>query len=213
MPFLRRRGHLASETDMRRHSLLDSFTASASASKLPQVRAEPSTESPALPSVSEDSQPPKTPTQMAPLSSSALPRDSLSAASSHAVPSIVEPSANGHSHSPDDTAQKHRRFSMLRFRNASDSQLAAKAKLHAAATEKAPPVPRRMSPFLPSGSPFLSTAWTKLTIWDYSSRNHHHCSNLHFHSSEKEAFSYEFCSTPTPFRGAAQSRPVGRVAR
>ena len=38
--------------------------------------------------------------------------------------------------------QKHRRFSMLRFRNASDPQLSARAKQHA---EAPPPLPRRMS--------------------------------------------------------------------
>jgi hypothetical protein len=41
-----------------------------------------------------------------------------------------------------EETSKHRRFSMLRFRNASDSQLATKAKQHAAA-EKVPPIPRR----------------------------------------------------------------------
>lgn len=140
MPFLRRRGNMASETDMRRHSLLDSLAEPAP--KQPSHRSESNTELHGLSSVAEDLPPPTD-----------LSRDSISVASSRAVPSIVEP--------PEDPApvpvpvpvtttdysQKHRRFSMLRFRNASDSQLAAKAKLHAAA-EEAPPVPRRMCPSL-----------------------------------------------------------------
>jgi hypothetical protein len=45
-----------------------------------------------------------------------------------------------------DESQKHRRFSMLRFRHASDPQLSARAKLHAAnntTQPEAPPLPRR----------------------------------------------------------------------
>lgn len=42
-----------------------------------------------------------------------------------------------------DETSKHRRFSVLRFRNASDSQLSLRAKQQA---EKPPPVPRRTSP-------------------------------------------------------------------
>jgi hypothetical protein len=45
-----------------------------------------------------------------------------------------------------DETQKHRRFSMLRFRHASDPQLSARAKLHAThqtTQPEAPPLPRR----------------------------------------------------------------------
>lgn len=45
-----------------------------------------------------------------------------------------------------DETPKHRRFSILRFRNASDSQLSLRAKQQA---EKPPPVPRRVSPPVP----------------------------------------------------------------
>jgi hypothetical protein len=48
-----------------------------------------------------------------------------------------------------EESSRHRRFSMLRFRNASDSQLAAKARLQAAA-EIPPPTPRRMSLLAPT---------------------------------------------------------------
>ncbi len=72
-------------------------------------------------------------------------------------PTDSPPSSNGHSAVADlpsrpdsppiqDETPKHRRFSMLRFRNASDSQLSARAKQQAQAlalAEKPPPVPRR----------------------------------------------------------------------
>lgn len=136
MPFLRRRGNMASESDMRRHSLLD--TLSAPAPKQPPTFNSGSTaDLPALTTVAEDSTSPNIPN-----SSADLPRDSISVASTHGVPSIVEPVDGPASVAGSDHSHKRRRFSMLRFRNASDSQLAAKAKLHAAA-QKPPPVPRR----------------------------------------------------------------------
>jgi hypothetical protein len=46
-----------------------------------------------------------------------------------------------------DETSKHRRFSMLRFRYASDSQLSIKARQQADAAA-APPVPHRWCPFL-----------------------------------------------------------------
>ncbi|KAL2262805.1 hypothetical protein VTK26DRAFT_9444 [Humicola hyalothermophila] len=121
---------MASETDIRRHSLLDGLAVSAP--KQPTHRSEPNIELPSLTSVAEDLPHPTD-----------HPRDSISVASSRAVPSIVEPREEPVAPpvTATDYSQKHRRFSMLRFRNASDSQLAAKAKLHAAA-EPAPPVPR-----------------------------------------------------------------------
>jgi hypothetical protein len=136
MPFLRRRGNMASESDMRRHSLFDSL--SAPAPKQPTFNSGSTADLPALTTVAEDSTSPSVPS-----SSADLPRDSISVASTHGgVPSIVEPSDGPASVAGSDHSHKRRRFSMLRFRNASDSQLAAKAKLHAAA-EKPPPVPRR----------------------------------------------------------------------
>ncbi|KAL2191268.1 hypothetical protein L209DRAFT_699091 [Thermothelomyces heterothallicus CBS 203.75] len=134
MPFLRRRGNMASESDMRRHSLFDALAAPAP--KQPPFSSGSTTELPALASVAENS----SPSGISPPLGD-LPRDSISVDSTHGNPSIVEPSDGPASLTGSDYSQKHRRFSMLRFRNASDSQLAAKAKLHAA-TEKPPPVPR-----------------------------------------------------------------------
>jgi hypothetical protein len=129
---------------MRRHSLLDSLAVPGP--KQPPYHSGSAADLPTLTSVAEDSAQPN-----APPSPADLPRDSISVASSHAVPSIIEPSDGpGSTAATTDYSQKHRRFSMLRFRNASDSQLAAKAKLHAA-PEKPPPVPRRMCPSLASG--------------------------------------------------------------
>jgi hypothetical protein len=137
MPFLRRRGNMASETDMRRHSLLDALAVPAP--KQPPFHHGSAAELPGLTSVAED-----LPSPNIPPSPADHPRDSISVASSRAVPSIVEPSDGPEPLTATDYSHKHRRFSMLRFRNASDSQLAAKAKLHAAA-QKPPPVPPRMS--------------------------------------------------------------------
>ncbi|KAK0651954.1 hypothetical protein B0T16DRAFT_90673 [Cercophora newfieldiana] len=128
MPFLRRRGNDASESDMRRHSL--------AVPKLPPGRSESTTD---LPAVAEDLPAPAS-NAAAPESPAELPQDRMSTSSSY----LVTPSIDGSDRPPSPIQQethKHRRFSMLRFRNASDSQLAAKAKLHAAA-QTAPPVPR-----------------------------------------------------------------------
>jgi hypothetical protein len=175
MPFLRRRGNMASESDMRRHSLVDPLAAPAP--KQPPFNPGSTAELPALTSVAEDLTSPNNP-----LPSTDLPRDSISVASTHGVPSIVEPSDGPASINGSDYSHKHRRFSMLRFRNASDSQLAAKAKLHAAA-EKPPPVPRRTCLSLALVVPVHPSAQVgyrglELTLLSYSSRNHHHRPNL-----------------------------------
>lgn len=127
---------------MRRHSLFDALPG-VPPLKEPPIRAESSTSDlpAALTSVAEDAPAPPSPVPPSPASPTSpmeLPRDSISVASTHAQ---EQPRASVSLALPDDS-NKHRRFSMLRFRNASDSQLAAKAKLHAAA-EKAPPMPRR----------------------------------------------------------------------
>lgn len=139
MPFLlRRRGHVASEADMRRQSglvdspppeprLSESTTASTDtatadntdddgeprrgsvAASLPQIR-EPSLEQ---------------------SRSAGQPGRGSDSLSRPATPPIQEEST------------KHRRFSLLKFRNASDSQLSVRARQQA---EAPPPLPRRMSP-------------------------------------------------------------------
>lgn len=169
MPFLRRRGNMASETDMRRHSLLD--TLAEPASKHPPYLSESAAELPGLTSVAEDFALPNVPPSPAD-----HPRDSISVASSHAVPSIIEPYDASRSSGNSEYAQKQRRFSMLRFRNASDSQLAAKAKLHAAA-EKPPPVPRRTCPS-PALVVVCAAALFRTNTWNFSSRDYHHCADI-----------------------------------
>ncbi|KAK4229825.1 hypothetical protein QBC38DRAFT_77675 [Podospora fimiseda] len=138
MPFLRRRGNVASETDMRRHSVLEGLVVPPP--KEPPFHPEHSSDLPAsLASVAED---PSASMPAIPSSPIDVPRDSISVASMvdpHDEPSTPAPAA-GFLYIPEEN-HKHRRFSMLRFRNASDSQLATKAKLHAAA-QKAPPMPR-----------------------------------------------------------------------
>ncbi|KAL7930567.1 guanine nucleotide exchange factor [Trichoderma chlorosporum] len=114
MPFLRRRGNMASETDMRR--LTTAFApASDDVPELPpQPEPEPQDEA-AMP--------------LSPLSSLPRPqsRESVSSLDRPATPPVQQQS------------NKHRRFSVLRFRNASDSQLSLRVKQ---AAEKPPPVPR-----------------------------------------------------------------------
>ncbi|KAK3685989.1 hypothetical protein B0T22DRAFT_410776 [Podospora appendiculata] len=141
MPFLRRRGNLASESDMRRHSsVIDALVVP----KPPPPRADSTSDLPALTSVADlpaSSVPATPPTPTTP----ATPAVSLDGAVSLTSGHVAMPAGDVQDRPMfprvQEETQKHRRFSMLRFRNASDSQLAAKAKLHAA-SEKAPPIPR-----------------------------------------------------------------------
>ncbi|KAH7141174.1 hypothetical protein B0J13DRAFT_445806 [Dactylonectria estremocensis] len=106
MPFLRRRGIMASETDMRRHSLF--------APSSPTMDAPPALPLPDLVSDNEGETVARQPTR----------ESSISRPESPPI---------------QDETSKHRRFSVLRFRNASDSQLSLRAKQQA---EKPPPIPR-----------------------------------------------------------------------
>ncbi|PTB63563.1 guanine nucleotide exchange factor [Trichoderma citrinoviride] len=107
MPFLRRRGNMASETDMRRLT-----TAFAPAS-------DDVPEAPSPPSQPDD--------EAADPQSRPQSRGSVSSLDRPSTPPVQQQSS------------KHRRFSVLRFRNASDSQLSLRVKQ---AAEKPPPVPR-----------------------------------------------------------------------
>ncbi|EHK15156.1 uncharacterized protein TRIVIDRAFT_196601 [Trichoderma virens Gv29-8] len=105
MPFLRRRGNMASETDMRRLT-----TAFAPASEdVPELP---------LPKPEDEAAMPLSRPQS---------RESVSSLDRPTTPPVQQQS------------NKHRRFSVLRFRNASDSQLSLRVKQ---AAEKPPPVPR-----------------------------------------------------------------------
>ncbi|KAI1133891.1 hypothetical protein F5Y05DRAFT_253210 [Hypoxylon sp. FL0543] len=141
MPFLRRRGVMASDTDMRRHTIL--------------VEQTPVTPKPLSRKLQQE----------ALLSPDATARngegtrDSVSAGNGEGSKSSVETVATSASvsmfpgrdsedpynrpESPpvQDESPKHRRFSMLRFRNASDSQLSARLKQQQQA-EKLPPMPQ-----------------------------------------------------------------------
>ncbi|KAF9870850.1 hypothetical protein CkaCkLH20_11749 [Colletotrichum karsti] len=177
MPFLRRRGNMVSESDMRRHTILD-----ADAPQLPplpqhfppqqpqkqqqqqeeeqqQLQQQPQPQDQPNPnSQPTPQQPQQEPLPLPPSQQQEVPRLSVSASidevpsGSLAVPAQpdldLETPAR---HEPDDPdarpetppvqeeTPKHRRFSILRFRNASDSQLSLRAKQQA---EKPPPVPR-----------------------------------------------------------------------
>ncbi|RSL76900.1 hypothetical protein BHE90_012368 [Fusarium euwallaceae] len=118
MPFLRRRGNMASETDIRRHT----FFASSTSGDLP----------PPLPSQPEqtdddDDGPNEQHVHPQPTDESTNSRPDSRPESRPDTPPIQEENS------------KHRRFSVLRFRNASDSQLSLRAKQQA---EKPPPLPR-----------------------------------------------------------------------
>jgi hypothetical protein len=123
---LRRRGP-SSDADIRRHSLYAGDPSASSASDTPAVR---------------DSN------QIHRKTSAS----SLLSPSNASMPAIVEPfeEPENRSVSPpmQEESSKHRRFSMLKFRYASDSQLNTKARQQADAAA-APPVPKRGFPSCP----------------------------------------------------------------
>lgn len=126
MPFLRRRGVMASESDMRRYTtFLDR-------------------KPPADTCLNPDSASHR-------LQNGAISHDSDSSRLS------TDPNADGARLSQDsydrpesppiqDETPRHRRFSMLRFRNASDSQLSTRWRQQQQATETPPPMPERIVP-------------------------------------------------------------------
>ncbi|KAI1819710.1 hypothetical protein F4861DRAFT_115873 [Xylaria intraflava] len=124
MPFLRRRGVMASESDMRRHTT--HYDPKSQADVLPpaQSASHPPEQSPAVPG--SDSRKPST--------------------NPHPNPAIeVDRVSNDSYDRPEsppvqDETPRHRRFSMLRFRNASDSQLSTRWRQQQQA-EKPPPMP------------------------------------------------------------------------
>ncbi|ESA42621.1 hypothetical protein GE21DRAFT_8031 [Neurospora crassa] len=145
MPFLRRRGNAGSESDMRRHTILDSLpvppangthSRPGSATDLPVLVTTPEDGEVPISSVSPSPVTPVTP------ATPVMPTVDLEPTMSSTAPQPTGDPVD-HSLSPSVPAEtpKSKRFSMLRFRNASDSQLAAKAKLQAA-SEKPPPLPR-----------------------------------------------------------------------
>ncbi|GKT48836.1 protein transport protein SEC73 [Colletotrichum spaethianum] len=185
MPFLRRRGNVVSETDMRRHTILDTesvpqlpplpqhFPQQPQPQQQQQQQQQPRPQSQQHQKQPFDPQPqeaPQSQTSLPPSQGqqelqeieqeqhSEEPRGSVSASIREpqstllAVPVQLDGDAEESvEQNPDDPdarpdtppiqeeTPKHRRFSILRFRNASDSQLSLRAKQQA---EKPPPVPR-----------------------------------------------------------------------
>ena len=180
MPFLRRRGNVASESDMRRHTLLDSVAGPKKSSSRPSA---PWPEVPAAAIRNScdgnasggndgqtvnglgrsngdgDSNGPTNTTAITaataidgtneistndgePIGSDTRDSDQNDTTSSptETINPVVTRSGSPPAH---EETPKHRRFSVLRFRNASDSQLSLRAKQHA---ERPPPVPRRVFP-------------------------------------------------------------------
>jgi hypothetical protein len=120
--FLRRRG-ASSDADIRRHSFLSPETAS----NPPILDGRASEQIPRRPSAAEFLSP-----------SSATDPPSITRTSADRVTELGERSV---SPPVQDESNKHRRFSMLKFRHASDSQLSTRARLQAQTA--APPVPQR----------------------------------------------------------------------
>lgn len=124
---LRRRGP-SSDLDMRRHSFL-----SPDANSQPVLDGRASEQIPRRPSAAEFLTPSAAP---APTERSSVERSSMSAdASADTLVRSISPPVQ-------EETPKHRRFSMLKFRNASDSQLSSRARLHASQAD-APPLPQR----------------------------------------------------------------------
>ncbi len=164
MPFLRRRGVMASESDMRRHTTLFD----------PKVQADdvfldlrPANHRPENGTASQDSN-----------------GDGFST-SPHLNFDPIQDTARVSQDSCDrpdtppiqEETPRHRRFSMLRFRNASDSQLSTRLKQQQQA-EKPPPMPARMFfplPFCPRGRHSLTHEV------GFSSCHYHNCSCLELH--------------------------------
>ncbi|KAK8063818.1 Protein transport protein sec73 [Apiospora saccharicola] len=161
MPFLRRRGIMASETDMRRHTVLDPGTGSGSgAATLPSRQSAAPRKSlaesllrpgssklnarPSLDKAGEeerDSESRSGNGEGSSTETNALPA-TISEASDR--PCYDDPFSRPDSPPIQEETPKHRRFSMLRFRNASDSQLSARIKQQQQQqqAEKPPPMPR-----------------------------------------------------------------------
>ena len=144
MPFLRRRGVMASESDFRRHAPIPE---SDPAARQPPQMSAPLSESespdePLAPAVSVE-------TSASPVSALRVPAPPVTPpnddgpSSSHGKMVSADPPSRPASPPVQDETPKTRRFSMLRFRNASDSQLSARLKQQQQEAEKPPPMPRR----------------------------------------------------------------------
>ncbi|KAL7625603.1 hypothetical protein AAE478_004823 [Parahypoxylon ruwenzoriense] len=143
MPFLRRRGVMASDTDMRRHTILVDPPPVAAAKQFSR-RAQPDDLLSPDPTVGNGEG-----LRIDPLAGnddggkSSVDTVATTSASASMFPPRESEDPYSRPESPpiQDESPKHRRFSMLRFRNASDSQLSARLRQQQQA-EKLPPMPQ-----------------------------------------------------------------------
>ncbi|EMT66368.1 Protein transport protein sec73 [Fusarium odoratissimum] len=129
MAFRRRRGNLSDDTEKRRHTL---FEPSASGDLPPPVPSQPDHNDDEGQGPGESSHP-QQPRELA--------RESTTSRPEGLPESQTESRPGSRPDTPpiQEENSKHHRFSVLRFRNASDSQLSLRAKQQ---SEKPPPVPR-----------------------------------------------------------------------
>ncbi|KAI2619126.1 hypothetical protein GGS26DRAFT_584757 [Hypomontagnella submonticulosa] len=142
MPFLRRRGVMASDTDMRRHTILVDPAGPATPKPLSRK-----TQSDALLSpdaIVRNGEGTKDETSGGNGEGSKSSVDTVATSTSASMfpgRDSEDPYSRPESPPIQDESPKHRRFSMLRFRNASDSQLSARLKQQQQA-ERVPPMPQ-----------------------------------------------------------------------
>ncbi|KAI5856639.1 hypothetical protein GGS23DRAFT_398111 [Durotheca rogersii] len=143
MPFLRRRGVMASDSDMRRHTILVDPPPAASTK---QFSREPQVDTLLSPDLFAKNG--GGPTYEAAggnddAGKSSVDTVATTSASASMFPGRESEDPYNRPESPpvQDDSPKHRRFSMLRFRNASDSQLSARLRQQQQA-EKPPPIPQ-----------------------------------------------------------------------
>lgn len=136
MPFRRRRGKMAGHSELRHKTqATSSGNMDGSRNEDKEIDAEPVPEPP-----------PHSPSKPQPLS---VPLTIQTEDASLSLPDRPSDSSASRPDTPlvQQETNKHRRFSLLRFRNASDSQLSLRARQQA---ERPPPVPKRKHfPFLP----------------------------------------------------------------
>ncbi|KAI1759720.1 hypothetical protein GGR53DRAFT_128249 [Hypoxylon sp. FL1150] len=137
MPFLRRRGVNASDTDMRRHTIL--IDPAPVAPKLLSRKTQPNTL--LSPNVVASNGIEATGNVPVGNEDGSKSVDMVATSTSAAIFPDRESEDCRDSPPVQDESPRHRRFSMLRFRNASDSQLSARLKQQQQA-EKLPPMPQ-----------------------------------------------------------------------
>ncbi|KAF4582939.1 guanyl-nucleotide exchange factor [Ophiocordyceps camponoti-floridani] len=146
MPLLRRRGNQVSETDMRRHTAAASRASEDNSVGRTAEAAEPATKN--VRNGSRAAAPPQLPMPLVRPKSPKAEEERRQPQTVLAEDTSLPQPSRGEAESDSDNPRvpslgldvnKHRRFSLLRFRNASDPQLSLRARQQA---EKPPPIPR-----------------------------------------------------------------------